>query len=344
MGIETCFRFLKKGGFGLTSSFHSQWTRTSGLSLLFLLGLMVACQPAPRYQLDADSSETSEEQVNSLLQDDSHLVDFSDVEEFVFSTSCTGCHNGSRQEGGLDLSNYDKLMNPSVGVPWVKPYHPTESPLMIVLFMEHENRRMPPPGEEPLTYEQKELLERWIAQGAQESRTHEHRNGRPQSLSEQLAGYLEKPETIDYPVVQEFVFDRARCTQCHAQGHERTDSRAILFGADLSSYKRLGFLNAIVPGRLHSDIWKDEMGVEHKRSGSRIYEMLEPYEQGNRRLEAKGAWPLQPLQKEILRLWILNCAVEDAESAAPAASASLNGESGKVRFCDHGNFNFHSPE
>lgn len=81
----------------------------------------------------------------------------------VLRSNCamSGCHDAASKEDGVVLDNYENIMRTGD----VRPGNPAGSELYEVLN-ESGDKRMPPPPDDPLSTEQKELIRKWIAQGA----------------------------------------------------------------------------------------------------------------------------------------------------------------------------------
>ncbi len=80
---------------------------------------------------------------------------------------CLGCHNGDKARGGLDASNYVKLMEGGSSGAVVKPGDPDDSRLYTLAA--HKAEPKMPPKSDPIPAEQLALLRRWIEQGALET-------------------------------------------------------------------------------------------------------------------------------------------------------------------------------
>lgn len=78
----------------------------------------------------------------------------------IFQTSCaiSGCHGASNPEAGFDASNYNSIMK------LVEPGKPLKSEVYKVITSPLNPEMMPP--DNPLTKEQRTLIEVWILQGA----------------------------------------------------------------------------------------------------------------------------------------------------------------------------------
>lgn len=81
----------------------------------------------------------------------------------VSNCSLSGCHDEASHEEGVVLTSYNKVM--ATGE--VKRGNPGESKLYRVIADTDHDDRMPPPPQNPLTQEQKELIFKWIQQGSQ---------------------------------------------------------------------------------------------------------------------------------------------------------------------------------
>ncbi|KAA3607965.1 MAG: hypothetical protein DWQ01_12840 [Planctomycetota bacterium] len=86
----------------------------------------------------------------------------------ILQAHCQGCHQPAKSKGGLDLSDYDALMEGASGEAVVMPGNAASSLLMaVVLPFEQEAPAMPPDGP-ALAAEETELLRRWIQAGAKD--------------------------------------------------------------------------------------------------------------------------------------------------------------------------------
>lgn len=101
------------------------------------------------------------------------VVDFEKEVWPILEARCVECHkapyelNGKLKEpkAGLRLDGAAYLMHGGDAGPVVVANHPSQSPLyQRVLLPEDDSDHMPPKGD-PLTFRQKEVLRKWIAQG-----------------------------------------------------------------------------------------------------------------------------------------------------------------------------------
>ncbi|MFN0198283.1 MAG: PSD1 and planctomycete cytochrome C domain-containing protein [Planctomycetaceae bacterium] len=80
----------------------------------------------------------------------------------VLEARCIKCHGGEKLEGGLDLRRrFTILKGGDSGTAFI-PDKPDES----LLLTKIEAGEMPPPGEDPLDEQQKQIVRAWIASGA----------------------------------------------------------------------------------------------------------------------------------------------------------------------------------
>jgi WD40 repeat protein len=94
-------------------------------------------------------------------------VNYTDHVLPLFRDKCLGCHNSDKARGGLDASNYVKLMEGGSSGAVVKPGDPEDSRLY--LLAAHKAEPKMPPKADPLPAEQVAVLKRWIEQGALET-------------------------------------------------------------------------------------------------------------------------------------------------------------------------------
>lgn len=98
-------------------------------------------------------------------------VDFARDVRPVLSTHCFKCHgrDEDKRQAGLRLDMRDSATSAvDSGTVPIVPGKPDESELVRRIFSDDESEMMPPPdAKNPLTDEQKEILKRWIGQGAE---------------------------------------------------------------------------------------------------------------------------------------------------------------------------------
>jgi hypothetical protein len=95
-------------------------------------------------------------------------VNFNDHVLPLLRDKCLGCHNSDKARGGLDASNYVKLMEGGSSGAVVKPGDPDDSRLYTLAA--HKAEPKMPPKSDPLPAEQINTLKKWIEQGALETR------------------------------------------------------------------------------------------------------------------------------------------------------------------------------
>ena len=101
-------------------------------------------------------------------------VDFEKEVFPLFEESCIECHQAPHEKNGrlikpkagLRMDGLAHLMFGSDDGPVLVPNHPSKSPIYNrVNLPSADDNRMPPKGD-PLTFDQKDLIRRWIGQGA----------------------------------------------------------------------------------------------------------------------------------------------------------------------------------
>lgn len=81
---------------------------------------------------------------------------------FISNCSMSGCHDAASHQDGVILTSYSSIM--STG--GVRPGNPTDSDLYEKITENDPRDVMPPPPQAPLSQQQKEIIFKWIAQGA----------------------------------------------------------------------------------------------------------------------------------------------------------------------------------
>jgi uncharacterized membrane protein len=104
--------------------------------------------------LSACSAKHSPGDISSL--GDIEDVRFTHIVQFIFEPRCKKCHFTNQSTSGIDLFNYDQLLNE-----FVIPFNSAES----ILYEAVATDYMPENGP-PLTAQQKALIQVWIDSGA----------------------------------------------------------------------------------------------------------------------------------------------------------------------------------
>ncbi len=85
----------------------------------------------------------------------------------LFVRSCVSCHKAEKHKGGLRMDSYERLMSGGEDGAVVAPGNPQGSDLVRRLKLPvTDDDSMPGDGEKPLTTEEIQMIERWIAAGA----------------------------------------------------------------------------------------------------------------------------------------------------------------------------------
>jgi len=74
----------------------------------------------------------------------------------------SGCHDAQTHKEGVKLIDYQSVINTGK----VKPFQPSSSKMYTMLNLSNPEDRMPPAPNSPLTTDQKNLIKKWIEQGA----------------------------------------------------------------------------------------------------------------------------------------------------------------------------------
>ncbi len=80
----------------------------------------------------------------------------------ISSCAKSGCHDAISKQDGVELTSYDKIMASGE----VEPGNPSGSKLYKVLNETRPDKIMPQPPSAPLTAAEKDIIYRWILQGA----------------------------------------------------------------------------------------------------------------------------------------------------------------------------------
>ena len=96
---------------------------------------------------------------------DAKGLKFSEEIAPILAGNCTRCHNAQQKRGGLDMSNFQKLMGGSAKRKVIVPGKPDESELILRISNLSDGPKMPP-GQVNLAPETIAKIEEWIKAGA----------------------------------------------------------------------------------------------------------------------------------------------------------------------------------
>ena len=279
-----------------------------------VIGSIVACEPSHTVVQPPSVPLSTSEKLKELLQKPEN-INFNHIQSLVLKSHCVSCHNPSKRRGNVDLTSYENLISGLGFKKVVVPFDTKASSLFDTLISSGV-RHMPPFKEPQLIAEQKDLIHAWISRGAK--RLSSSIVQRPPSLKETLQPYFDKPETIDHKVIDEHVF-KNHCFKCHSSESPLAEDEVLLFSADLTSYQTLfnSFEPVVVKGQ-------PEKSLIHRSVA--IQQTMPPVK--------AGYDPLDSFLVKLMRLWILNCAIETYDSEEMGLVSNPNSPE-KVRFCDN---------
>lgn len=161
------------------------------LSVFILLGIisLPSCKHDP-FIIVIDPSDTIDNNIDTTDNNQSSGIDSSGVpcdsnviyfENDVFpiikkSCAISGCHGGGTHEEGVNLENYQAIMNTAK----VKPGQPSKSELYEVITKTKPSDVMPPPPQSKLTSAEIKIIQNWILQGAKNNVCNEN-YGKPKA-------------------------------------------------------------------------------------------------------------------------------------------------------------------
>ena len=291
----------------------------------------VAEKPDPTPKTDSKEPVTKVEMTMSQLVAEPEFIDFSHISKFILKNHCMECHDSMNRKDGVDVSTFDSLLMGN-SKKLVYPQEPERSPLYNTLIVAPSAaRHMPPSNKKQLSMEQQDLIYHWIRLGAQEMAPEppptDVVNPEPtpvktplpkvKSIKQVLQPYLDKPETIDFSVVNKHVI-QPLCIKCHSQNSTHKHKKDALYSADMTNYQALfdPFAPVVKIGN-------------HQRSkmfkAAAINQTMPP--------PRDGYDPVDPYLVKLMRLWIVNCAIEDYSKHK--GETLLKDPSGiKVRLCE----------
>lgn len=131
---------------------------------ILLVTLATSCKHDVPDPVVVDNGGNGNNNGTSVPCDSDSVYFNSQILPFLISNcSTSGCHDVASHEDGVILTSYDYLMGSDI----VQPGNPNDGDLMEVLTTSDPGDRMPPPPAAPLSSQQIQLIQTWIAQGAQ---------------------------------------------------------------------------------------------------------------------------------------------------------------------------------
>ena len=127
-------------------------------------GYLAEYAPKPLNQLFFTS--TQHNSAPDLSQKDSVLV-FENMVLPILESKCFACHNDETQRGGLNMEDITLLFDGGENGPIINSGIPLESELFKRVTLPSKNSKFMPPRGEPLTYDEIQVIEWWIDQGAE---------------------------------------------------------------------------------------------------------------------------------------------------------------------------------
>jgi len=113
-------------------------------------------------QHDTVIPESAQQSKKSPNCDSDTVYFVNDIQPLLMATCATsGCHNDQSAEHGVRLTSYTNIIQTGE----VRPFRPNDSKLYEVLF-EGGDDQMPPPPQQRLSSAQKNMIKKWINQGA----------------------------------------------------------------------------------------------------------------------------------------------------------------------------------
>jgi hypothetical protein len=123
-------------------------------------------------------------------------VTFEDHALPVFRARCAACHNPDKKSGGLDLSTYTNLMEGGSSGSSIEPGDPENSYLFSLVT--HADEPYMPPGNNKIPDAEIEVLKKWIAGGALETKSSKAKP-KKKAIGAATGSSLERPEVVAQP-------------------------------------------------------------------------------------------------------------------------------------------------
>src|SRR6516162_320050 len=103
----------------------------------------------------------------SLLAEEKKALTYQENLQPLLREKCAGCHNADKKQGGLDVTNYTKLMEGGGRGKVIEPGDPEQSTLY--LLVSHKEQPTMPPTSDKIPDKDIALIASWIKAGALET-------------------------------------------------------------------------------------------------------------------------------------------------------------------------------
>lgn len=110
-------------------------------------------------------SSSNEKKGLDLSEKDTVLI-YADIVLPILESKCFACHNNDIQRGGLNMEDPVLLQEGGENGPVISSGNALESELFKRITLPKKNSKFMPPTSEPLTYDEIQVMEWWIEQGA----------------------------------------------------------------------------------------------------------------------------------------------------------------------------------
>ena len=148
------------------------------ITLILIVGLIMA--QCKHDTVIPDGFEIPEQ---STICDSDTVYFVNDVLPLIMSScATTGCHDDQTAEHGVRLTSYTNIIQTGE----IRPFNPNDSELYEVLFDDGDDL-MPPPPMTAFSAEKKEIIRKWIQQGARNNECIEECNFTTVSFSADIA-------------------------------------------------------------------------------------------------------------------------------------------------------------
>ncbi|TXI82618.1 MAG: hypothetical protein E6Q44_01390 [Flavobacteriales bacterium] len=137
--------------------------RTSVWVALVAVVVLGGCVHEPLLMPDEPDGGNGQGGSGGTCDPDSVFFDQQVLPLLVSNCAVPGCHNTATDDNrGIEITSYATLMNSDI----IRVADPLDSDLWEVINDPDPDDRMPPPPQSALTTEQKDLIRRWLVQGA----------------------------------------------------------------------------------------------------------------------------------------------------------------------------------
>jgi len=129
--------------------------------VITLLSLTEGCKHSPLLD-EGDLNPIDTSQVTNNCNSDTAYFENDVLPILISNCAKSGCHDAASHQDGVTLTDYNSIINTGD----IRPGRPGNSKVFEMITETDPDKRMPPPGNTPLSQAEIDIIQKWIVQGA----------------------------------------------------------------------------------------------------------------------------------------------------------------------------------